>query len=84
MGDLSVEDIKKILRKVDEFNSLDTGDTIVHSTIGSHRICRVRFTLRQLDLISFMSENELINLDRNAYITGSWAKVPKEYSPTSR
>ncbi|WP_310410552.1 hypothetical protein [Chamaesiphon sp. OTE_8_metabat_110] len=71
------EEIKEILRMVDEFNAIDTGDVITKDNIN-HQIIHLRFTHRQKHLISFMRGDELTSIDRDEYVVNNWTKVSKE------
>lgn len=73
---MNEENIKEILRRVDEFSSLDTRNIIAHATIGTHQICHISFKLRQLIEVSFMAENMLISVNRDEYVLNNWTKIP--------
>lgn len=71
-------DTKEILRRVDEFNAIEVGDTIANAG-GSQKIYAVGMTTeRQEKSISFLRDDILTSIDRDEYVLNNWVKVPKE------
>lgn len=75
---MNPEEIKEILRRVDEFNSIEVKDAIQRGE-DIQIIYHTSLTIATKEkLISFMKNDELVSLDRDTYIFDSWGKVGRQ------
>jgi hypothetical protein len=76
---MNSEDIKEILRRVDEFNAIEVKDVIQVDDEETLVIVHTALTIATKEkLISFMKDDELISLDRDAYVLGNWQVVGRQ------
>ncbi len=75
---VNLEEIKEVLRRIDEFNAIEVKD-VIQCGEESQVIYHTSLTIaNQKKLISFMKNDELISLERNTYVLENWQKVGRQ------
>ncbi len=79
---VKIEEIKEILRRIDEFISIEVGDTIANHT-ETLKIYGVSNAInRQEKSILAMRNDELVSIDRDEYAIDNWIKTPEKITKT--